>query len=112
MLKGYADEHVVFGLVQALRQRGMDVVRVQDRGREQADDADLLDEALADGRVMLTNDTDFLAVAAERVARQERCAPIFFWPQQRRSIGQLVQCIIRAASRHDYDSACSHVFFL
>jgi hypothetical protein len=112
MLKGYADEHVVFGLVQALRQRGMDVVRVQDRGREQADDAALLNEALADGRVMLTNDTDFLALAVERVARQERYAPIFFWPQQRRSIGQLVQSIIREASRHDYDSACSQVFLL
>jgi hypothetical protein len=112
MLKGYADEHVVFGLVQALRQRGMDVVRVQERGREQADDAALLNEALADERVMLTNDTDFLALAAERAARLERFAPIFFWPQQRRSIGQLVQSIIREASRHDYTSACSQVFFL
>ncbi|MGH8065164.1 MAG: DUF5615 family PIN-like protein [Candidatus Entotheonellia bacterium] len=112
MLKGYADEHVVFGLVQALRQRGMDVVRVQDRGREQADDADLLDEALADERVMLTNDMDFLALAAERAARQQRFAPIFFWPQQRRSIGQLVQSIIRQANRQDYTSACSQVFFL
>jgi hypothetical protein len=112
MLKGYADEHVVFGLVQALRLRGMDIVRAQDRGREQADDADLLGEALADGRAMLTNDTDFLALAAERATRQERFAPIFFWPQQRRSIGQLVQSIIREASRHDYNSACSQVFFL
>jgi hypothetical protein len=112
MLQGYADEHVVFGLVQALRQRGMDVVRVQDRGREQADDADLLDEALTDERAMLTNDTDFLVLAAERAARQERFAPIFFWPQQRRSIGQLVRSIIREASRHDFDSACSQVFFL
>lgn len=51
MLKTYADAHVVFGLVQALRQRGMDVVCVQDRGREQADDANLLDEALAMARV-------------------------------------------------------------
>jgi predicted nuclease of predicted toxin-antitoxin system len=59
MLKGYADEHVVFGLIQALRQRGMDVVCVQDLGREQADDADLLDEALSEERVMLTNDTGF-----------------------------------------------------
>jgi Domain of unknown function (DUF5615) len=112
MLKGYADERVVFGLVQALRQPRTDAVRVQDRDREQADDADLLDEALADGRLMLTNDTEFLALAVERAARQERYAPIFFWPQQRRSIGQLVQSIIRDASRHDYDSACSHAFFL
>jgi hypothetical protein len=63
MLRAYADEHVVFGLVQALRRRGMDVVRV------------------------------------------------FFWPQQRRSIGQLVRSIIREASRHDYDSACPRVLF-
>ena len=68
MLRGYADAHVVFTLVQALRQRGMDIVRVQDRGREHADDVDLLDEALADERVMLTNDTDFLVLAAERLA--------------------------------------------
>jgi len=68
MLKAYADEHVVFGLVQALRQRGMDVIRVQDRGREQADDAELLDEALQDERVMLTNDVDFLMLAAQRAA--------------------------------------------
>jgi Domain of unknown function (DUF5615) len=112
MLQGYADAHVVFGLLQALRRRGMDVVRVQDCGREEAEDADLLAEALANERVLLTNDTDFLVLAAERGARQERFAPIFFWPQQHRSIGQLVHSIIREASRHDYDSACSQVFFL
>ncbi len=112
MLKAYTDEHVVFGLVQALRQRGMDVVRVQDRGRAQADDADLLDESLHDERIMLTNDTDFLILAAQRTEHQQRFAPIFFWPQQRRSIGQLIRNIIREASRSDYDSICSQVFFL
>src|SRR5688572_3798968 len=112
MPKGYADEHVVFGLVQDLRQRGTDVVRVQDQGPEQADDSDLLDETLSEERVRLTNDTDFLALAAVRVARRQLLAPIFFWPQQRRSIGQLVQSIIPEASRHDYISACSQMFFL
>jgi hypothetical protein len=63
-------------------------------------------------RVMLTNDVDFLMLAARRVEQQQRFAPIFFWPQQCRSIGQLVRSIIREASRHDYDSACSQVFFL
>lgn len=90
----------------------MDVVRVQDRGREQAADAELLDEALQDERVMLTNDVDFLALAAQRAVQQQQFAPIFFWPQQRRSIGQLIRSIIREASRHDYDTACSQVFFL
>ena len=107
MLKGCADAHVVFGLVQALRQRGMDVIRLQDCGCKQADDIDLLDATLAADRGMLTNDTDFLVLAAERGVRQERFAAIFFWPQQRRSIGQFVQSIIREASPHGYDAACS-----
>ena len=46
MLKVYADEHVIAPLVEALRKRGMDVVTVQERGREGANDAELLAEAL------------------------------------------------------------------
>ncbi len=47
MLKSYADVHVVFAIVQALRRRGMDVVTAEERGREEAEDAGLLTEALA-----------------------------------------------------------------
>ena len=105
MLKAYADEHVVFGLVRALRQRGMDVIRVQHRGRQQADDAELLDETLHDERVMLTNNVDFLVLVAQRAAQQRRFAPISFWPQQRRSIGQLVRSGQRAHSARYTDYA-------
>ena len=112
MLKGYADEHVVFALVEALRRRGMDVVRVQDRGRQEANDADLLDGALSGERVMLTNDKDFLRLAAERAKKQEEFAPVFFWPQKQRVIGELLSSIIRHASQHEYQSICSQVFFL
>jgi len=112
VLKGYADEHVVLALVEALRRRGMDLVRVQDRNREKTVDSELLTEAMADERVMLTNDTDFLRLAAEHAAKQEEFAPIFFWPQQQRSVGGLVSTIIREATCHDYRSACSRVFFL
>ena len=69
-------------------------------------------KAYADERVMLTNDVDFLALVAQRAAQRQRVAPIFFWPQQRRSIGQLVRSIIREANSHDYEAACSRVFFL
>jgi Domain of unknown function (DUF5615) len=84
VLKGYADHHVVFAIVQALCTRGMDVMTAADRGQQEADDAELLADALANQRVMLTNDTDFLALAAEHARRGEVFAPIFFWPQQRR----------------------------
>ena len=112
MLKGYADVHVVFAIVQALRRRGMDVAIAQDRGREEADDADLLSEALTDQRVMLTNDADFLVLAARYAARGEMFAPIYFWPQQGRSIGKMIGRILREVSLEEYHTACSRVHFL
>ena len=112
MLKSYADVHVVFAIVQALRRRGMDVVTVQDLGQDEADDADLLAEALADQRVMLTNDTDFLALAARYAGQGRVFAPIYFWPQQGRPVGEMVRRIFREATLEDYSSACSRVHFL
>ena len=112
MLRAYADVHVVFAIVQALRRRGMDVVTVQDRGRDEADDDELLAEALADQRVMLTNDTDFLALAAYHSARGETFAPIYFWPQQGRPVGEMVRRVLREAAWEDYRSACTRVHFL
>jgi len=112
VLRGFADEHVVFAIVQALRSRGMDVVTVQERGQEGTDDADLLAEALREQRVMLTNDTDFLALAARSASRGETFAPIFFWPQKKRRVGDVVRAVIREAIRDDYHTACSRVYYL
>jgi predicted nuclease of predicted toxin-antitoxin system len=113
VLKAYADEHVLSAIVHALRQRGMDVVTVQDRQGEWTDDAEVLSEAMRDSRVVLTNDTDFLVLAARCATLGKAFAPIFFWPQQsRRRVGEIVRSILRAASRGDYATACSRVHFL
>ena len=113
MLKAYADEHVRWAIVQALRQRSMDVVTVQERQGEGANDADVLVEATRDGRILLTNDTDFLVLASQYIRRGERFAPIFYWPQQsRRRVGDIVRRIIREAARNDFATICSQVHFL
>ena len=90
----------------------MEVVTVQDRGQEGTDDADLLAQALREQRVMLTNDADFLVLAARYAARGETFAPVFFWPQSQRRVGEVVRSIIREASREDYGAACSRVYYL
>jgi hypothetical protein len=112
VLRAYADEHVHSAIVQALRTRGMDVVTVQDRGRQGTDDAELLAEALRGERVMLTNDTDFLALASRCARRGETFAPIFFWPQNRRGVGEIVRRILREADPAEYAGASSRVHFL
>ncbi len=91
----------------------MDVVTVQERQGEGTNDPEVLAEAMRDSRIVLTNDTDFLVLAARCARGGESFAPIFFWPQQsRRRVGEIVRRIIREASRNDYAAACSMVHFL
>ncbi len=112
MLSGYADVHVQFPIVQGLRTRRMDVTTAQERGQQEADDDELLEKALSERRVMLTNDHDFLHISAARSSKGELFAPIYFWPQQDRSIGEMIRRIYSEASKGDYDNSCSQVFFL
>ena len=60
----YADEHVPSAVTAGLRLRGINVVTVQDAGMQGADDEEHLDLALAEGRVVITQDVDFLNLAA------------------------------------------------
>lgn len=112
MLSGFADVHVPFPIVEGLRTRGMDVVTAQERGQQRADDDVLLALALQEQRVMLTSDHDFLRLAKSLSAQSQQFAPIYFWPQQGRKIGEMIRRILREANQCDYDSACSRVFFL
>jgi predicted nuclease of predicted toxin-antitoxin system len=112
MLKAYADEHVPSAIVRALRLRGMDAATVQERQGEGTTDAEVLAEASRDGRIVLTSDPDFLVLAARLTERNETFAPIFFWPQSRRGIGQIMRRILREANRGIYEEMCSRVYFL
>lgn len=60
---------------------------------------------------MLTNDTDFLVLAASCSANNETFAPIYFWPQQGRPVGEMVRRILREATLEEYHSARSKVHF-
>ena len=60
----YADEHVPRAVVQGLRQRGLDVLMASDvHGLGDSDEAHL-SRATAQGRVIITQDVDFLRMHA------------------------------------------------
>jgi hypothetical protein len=90
----------------------MDVVTAQELGQRRAEDIVLLDFALQEQRVMLTCDQDFLRIAASLTVQLQPFAPIYFWPQQGRTFGEMIRRILREASQGDFDVACSRVFFL
>jgi predicted nuclease of predicted toxin-antitoxin system len=60
----YTDEHIARAVVSALRQRGVDVRTTLEAGLLGAADEAHLAFALVEGRVLLTQDADFLALAA------------------------------------------------
>jgi hypothetical protein len=60
----YADENVDRRIIQGLRRRAVDVLTAQDASmRGTLPDVQHLEFALGSGRVLLTGDTDLLAIA-------------------------------------------------
>ncbi len=60
----YLDEHVPRAVAVGLRRRGVDVLTVHEAGMEGAEDERHLAFALQEGRVILTQDVDFLRFQA------------------------------------------------
>jgi hypothetical protein len=86
----YVDEHVPSDITRGLRKRGVDVLTVQDEGREGEADPQLLDRATELGRVMFTRDSDFLKEASRRQASGEAFAGVIYAHQLRVSIGECI----------------------
>lgn len=66
-IRYYADEHVSKAVTLALRQRGVDVLTVAEAGRLGATDVEQLMFAAETGRVVVTQDADFLILAASGI---------------------------------------------
>jgi hypothetical protein len=63
-IRFYADEHVPAAIIAGVRRRGGDIVTVQEAGLRGADDESQLAYAVNTGRVILTQDADFLRLDA------------------------------------------------
>ena len=58
-LRFFTDEHIHLAVVTQLRNRGVDVVRVEDLGWKSEDDVPLLEHAVHEGRALVTGDKHF-----------------------------------------------------
>lgn len=63
-IKFYMDEHVAMVVTEGLRRRGVDVLRAQDAGMHSVPDDEHLELAAKEGRVVFTQDADFLRLHA------------------------------------------------
>ncbi|HSZ59970.1 MAG TPA: DUF5615 family PIN-like protein [Tepidisphaeraceae bacterium] len=74
----FMDEHIPSLITKALRASGADVITVQEDGIARAPDPQVLDRAGVLGRVVTTNDHDFLVEAARRQKVGEHFAGVIF----------------------------------
>jgi predicted nuclease of predicted toxin-antitoxin system len=85
----HLDEHIDLAVAQGLRRRGIDVTTTVDAGLLGADDVDHIVFAVAGGRVIFSNDSDFLRLHDENVEHPG----IVYCHQQSRSIGEMIRAL-------------------
>jgi len=86
----YMDENVRGSITRGLRRRGVDVLTVQEDGREESEDPDVLRRASELQRLLYTEDQDLLAVAADWQRRGEEFAGVVYAHQVYVTIGRCV----------------------
>ena len=85
----YFDEHIPLAIPKALVRNGVDVLTVRDSGRVAISDIEQLAFASQQGRVMVTMDSDYIALAAQGTPH----AGIAYAQPRKRSIGELVDAL-------------------
>ena len=103
-LRFFADVHVPRAIVQGLRLRDVDVLTAMDDGHETLGDELLLERAGQLGRVLVTSDHHFLAIADAWEATGRQFAGITFVHPLRVPIGVAVkdmELIAKAGAQED-----------
>lgn len=88
-LRFQLDEHLNNAIARAVRRAGLDVVTTAEAGLLGVSDADQLAHAHAEGRVMVTQDADFLRLHYRGASH----SGLAYSPRDSRSIGQIVEML-------------------
>jgi hypothetical protein len=102
------DQHFPAPASVGLRRHGVDVLTAQEAGRCGLPDPDQLTFATSNQRVLVTFDTDFLALHRSGVPH----AGIVWIPEQKYGVGQLIQARLLVHGVLDSDAMRDHVEYL
>jgi predicted nuclease of predicted toxin-antitoxin system len=107
-LRYHLDEHVPGAIAAGLRRRGVDVTTAADAGLLRAKDETHLAFALAEGRVVFTNDEDYLVLHDRGTPH----AGIAYCHQQRRSIGDVIRALLLLWEVFEPEEMHNHIEFI
>ena len=108
----YMDEHVPRAITTALRLRDVDVLTAQEDGLRNTPDTVLLDRATVLGRVVFSQDMDFLIEAQRRQAVGVPFSGVIYVHQMRLTIGACVKDLELIATAADPVDLLNRVEFL
>jgi hypothetical protein len=108
----YMDQHVPRAITVALRLRGVDVLTASEDGSSELADSALLDRAPALGRVLFTQDRDFLAEASRRQAGGIPVAGIVYSHQLQVPVGTCIADLELLATASEPADLFGRVVFL
>lgn len=106
-IKFYMDEHVPGAVTQGLRRRGVDVLTVQAAGVYSATDEEHLTLAASKGRIVFTQDADFLRLHAKGVHH----AGIAYAPQQT-AVGDIIRGLMLLVELLEPQDMIDHVEYV
>lgn len=86
----YFDHHVPASICDALRTKMIDVLTTTDAASEDWDDEPILQRATDLGRLVFTQDADFLAIANDWAMQGREFAGVVYGHQLRVTIGQAI----------------------
>jgi predicted nuclease of predicted toxin-antitoxin system len=107
-IKFYMDEHVHPGVAKALEKRGIDVVTAQRAGMLDVDDDEHLQLAASQGRVIFTQDDDFLD---DQWTSEMKHSGIAYAPQSM-SMREIIEGLVLIYEAVTEDEMKNHVEYL
>jgi len=111
-IKLYMDHHVPRAITVGLRLRGVDVIIPLEDGTSRMDDPELLDRAGELGRILFTQDDDFLVEATKRQRSGIPFVGIVYGHQLRVSIGSCIEDLETIAKAGEPENLFNIVQFL
>lgn len=111
-LELYLEHHVKSAVERGLRRRGVDVLTCREDGTNAWDDDRLLERATEPGRVLFTQDEDFLAIAHRAQATGRSFSGLVYAHPLRISIGQAIDELELIAGAYEPDEMLDRIEYL
>lgn len=106
-IKFYTDEHVSKAVVMGLRRRGVDVLTVPEAGTLGLSDEEHLRKAREEGRVIFTQDDDFLRLAAADTVHRG-----IVYATQDNTVGEIIYGLMLIYQVLEAEEMVGHVEYL